>query len=171
MIRNQAGIHGATERGTGPSDHLSLGPLRQMVRGLSVSGHAAIASILLILGIAVALPVFLPNLEDIAVFDESDYMNNGLLLRQGKLPAYAANPMVAFFWAIVSLPFLQSPYWMLHSATLGRLVLFSFMWLGAYALSRELLGKERSLLVIGFLLITQYPAALLDEGVLNLVEN
>ena len=109
-------------------------------------------------------PVFIPNLADIWNFDEAYYMNNGRLLTEGEFPVYASNPAVAFFWALFSAPFLDSPYWMLYGATAGRLVLFALMWLGTIALACEVLESKAILAAIGLLIVTAMPARLLDNS-------
>ena len=81
---------------------------------------------------------FFPNLKDINFWDEALYVNWGRLLVEGKLPTFAQNPLLAIFYAVLFLPFRQSPYWLVQICSLGRLLMFCLIWLGGYLASKEI---------------------------------
>jgi hypothetical protein len=108
--------------------------------------------------------VFFPSLTDIWNFDEAYYINNGRLVLQGQLPALGANPFVALFWAIVSLPFHSSQYWMIHTCALGRLISFALLWVSAYRVSKELSHIANPLVTVGLLLAMPTLFGLLDNS-------
>jgi hypothetical protein len=97
---------------------------------------------------------FLPNLRDINLWDEASIVASGQALIQGHVPGYASNPLVAILYAITYLPFNSSPFWMVQSTSLGRLILFSLLWLGTYLVARRLSRWAAPLVMLGMLFVT-----------------
>lgn len=99
--------------------------------------------------------VFLPNLSEINPWDEAAYASSGQqLVDKGELPNLAGNPLTAVFYAISYLPFRNSIQWMVHSVSLGRLVLFSMLWLTTYKVVRELEKFTPVFVGLGILFVT-----------------
>ena len=117
------------------------------------------------------LPWFLPNLRDIGPYDETYYLISGRNLLQGQLPDLAGGPLLSFFYLLTYLPFINSPFWLIHANSLGRFILFSVVFLGAYHVAKSLKDHFQPVILYGFLFLTplltynfEYPADLLFAG-------
>jgi hypothetical protein len=99
-------------------------------------------------------PIFLINLSELNPWDEAAYLNAGRTFSQGALPSYAGNPLIGLFYALMYLPFRNSPFWMVHSATLGRLILFALLWLGVFLIAKQLKKYANPLVMVGIFLVT-----------------
>jgi hypothetical protein len=108
-------------------------------------------------------PSLMPSLQDLGPFDEMIYINGGRLLAQGELPLFSYNPLVTLLYAITYFPYQASPFWIVYSATLGRLVLFSLCWLTMYLIARELSEYAPPLIVAGLLLVSPLLTDLLHN--------
>ncbi len=120
--------------------------------------------LLIALSFALTFRAFFPTLTDIWSFDEANYLNNGRLLLQGELPTYAFNPLVAAFWALAIIPFQESPFWLMHAYTLGRIVIFIFLWYGVYVISRQLKHIISPIMPLLLLLVTPSLLSILDNS-------
>ncbi len=99
--------------------------------------------------------IFLPNLSDINAWDEAAYLNSGRrLIEEGTFPKYAGNPLTNVFFALTYFPFQASPYWMVLSVSLARVILFSLLWLGTYFVARELSNIAPSMIALGIFFVT-----------------
>lgn len=96
---------------------------------------------------------FLPTLRDINVWDESVYVNTGRSLIEGQLPSFARNPLIGFLYGLTYLPFAHSPFWLVQSVSLGRIILFALMWLSSYLIATQFSRWFPPLTITGFLLI------------------
>ena len=136
------------------------------VRSTSPQGRAELAIVLLMMLMSAVLSfrVFFPHLRDIVIFDESYYIDQGQSLLRGELPRLAENPLVAGFWAAISLPFRSSPFWMMHAYGLGRFIVFGLLWSGMYAVARTGRRVVPPLLPPGLLLVTPSLIGLLDNS-------
>lgn len=105
----------------------------------------------------------LPTLRDINLWDEAVYINTGKLFVEGQLTPYFRNPLVGILYALTYLPFQSSPFWLVKSATLGRVILFGLLWLSAALVGRRFEKWVSSYTVIGFLVV--FP--LLTEILVN----
>ncbi len=99
-------------------------------------------------------PAFLLTLDEINPFDEASYINSGRMLLEGNLPSFAGNPLVDVFYALTYLPFWNSAFWLVQSAVLGRLLLFSLLWVSVYLVARQLARWAPPVLMVGLLLVT-----------------
>ena len=104
---------------------------------------------------------FSPNLAEINAWDEAAYVNGGRLLLQGELPTFSNNPLVAIFYALTYLPYVNSPFWLVHSTSLGRIFLFVLVWIGPYAVARQLSKLAHPLIMVGFLFISGISVSIL----------
>ncbi len=104
---------------------------------------------------------FFPNLVEINAWDEASIVNSGRLLLQGELPSISGNPLVAIFYALTYLPYSNSPLWLVHSTSLGRVLLFALVWIGAYAVARQLSKITHPLITVGFLFISGISVSIL----------
>ena len=81
---------------------------------------------------AIYLPWFLPNLSDIGPYDETYYLISGRHLLAGNLPDLASGPLISLLYQMTYLPFRNSPFWLIHANSLGRFLLFSFLFMATY---------------------------------------
>jgi len=77
-----------------------------------------------LLALVVYLPYFLPNLSDIAPWDETYYLLSGKQLFNGQIPTFSKSPATAVFYALCYLPFKKSPFWFVHAKIYPKKVLF-----------------------------------------------
>jgi hypothetical protein len=114
--------------------------------------------LLFLLNIVLVFPIFFPNLNDIGSWDESNYINSGRLLVDGeawnRLPEPAWNPLVTLLYAITYIPVQHMDFWLIHSCTIGRFILFSLLWLSAYLVTKQLSYLSHPLIMVGLLLVT-----------------
>lgn len=104
--------------------------------GMMASGSGGGLATFLV-AILLSWPLFVPSIANIGSFDEAYYVNNGRLILEGRCPEFAANPGVAAFYALLSLPFHHSPSWMLWAAAAGHLVIVVLLWVAAFRLATE----------------------------------
>ena len=123
-----------------------------------------IVLILFLFHTALISPVFFPPLGDIGVFDEAVYINEGRELLDGKLPLFAMNPAVAGLYALTYLPVHTSPYWLVHSCSIGRFVLFSLLWLGSFLVATQLARLANPFIIIALVTVSPVLVRLLDNG-------
>ena len=125
-----------------------------------------------LIAVVVYLPWFLPNLSEIAPWDETYYLMSGKLLLSGELPTLAYGPLMALFYAVCNLPFKSSPFWLVHANSLGRFLLFSSLFLGTWQIGKALKKYFKPIILYGFLFLTpfiaqnfEYPSDLLFASV------
>ncbi|GMR11339.1 MAG: hypothetical protein BMS9Abin28_2169 [Anaerolineae bacterium] len=104
---------------------------------------------------------FFPNLAQINAWDEAVWVNSGRVLLEGQLPSYGGNPLVALFYALTYLPYMESPLWLIHSTSLGRVLLFGMVWIGAYSVAWQLRRLAHPLLIVGLLFVSGISVSLL----------
>jgi len=113
----------------------------------------SLVPLLFLLNVVLIFPVFFPNLSDIGPWDESRYINSGRgLIDAGLLQQYAWNPLLSFFYALIYIPIKSTTFWLIHSCTIGRFILFGLMWLSAYFVAKQLSFLSHPLIMIGILL-------------------
>jgi len=116
------------------------------------SNSNLVIPLLFILNLVLVFPIFFPNLRDIGPWDESIYIRNGrLLAEKGILPEFAWNPLVAILYALTYIPVHASDYWLVHSCTIGRFILFSLMWFSAYLVATQLRYLAHPFIMIALL--------------------
>ena len=99
------------------------------------------------------------------MFDESVYINGGrLLISDGILPQFIKSPLVHLVYALAYIPVQASPYWLIHSCTIGRFILFGLLWLSSYLIARELSSLFHPLIMIGFLLSSPVLTQIVTNG-------
>lgn len=98
--------------------------------------------------------VFVLNLEDIDVWDEAWWIATRQVILDGLVPPVGASPLVSAFYALSSLPYLNSPFWLIQTASLGRLILVTLLWLSAYRIGRQLSPLAPAVILLGMLLVT-----------------
>ena len=118
-----------------------------------------------LVAVVIYLPWFLPNLSDIAPWDETYYIISGRNMLDGQLPDLAYGPLLSFFYLVCSLPFLNSPFWLIHANSLGRFLLFTSLFIGAWQVARVFKDRYRLAVLFGFLFVSpfltqnfEYPA-------------
>ncbi len=121
-----------------------------------------------VISAVIYLPWFMPNLSDIAPWDETYHVISGRDLLSGHWPNLAYGPLLSFFSMLCYLPFRGSPFWLIHSNSLGRFLLFSLNFLGAWHVAKAMKDQFKPIIMFGFLFLTpllifnfEYPADLL----------
>jgi hypothetical protein len=121
-----------------------------------------------LVAVVIYLPWFLPNLSDIAPWDETYYVLSGRNLLSGQVPDLASGPLLSLFYLICSLPVLNSPFWLVHANSLGRFLLFTAVFVGTWQVAKVFKDRFQPVILFGFLFITpfltqnfEYPADLL----------
>lgn len=112
------------------------------------------AAILFIINLVLIYPLMLISLKDLGPFDEMIYIDRGRQLAEGTLPEFAGNPLLALLYAITYLPFRNSPFWIVHSACVARLILFSLTWLACYLVAKEYHRFASPLIAAGLLVVS-----------------
>jgi hypothetical protein len=125
--------------------------------------HLIVFVIFLLQAVLVS-PVFFPSMSDINAWDDSEYMNEGRELTQGKLPLFTVNPLVAGLYAVAYLPVQASPYWLIHTCSIGRAVNFSLLWLAAYLVAGQLAELALPFIMIALLVMSPALVRLVDNG-------
>ena len=129
-----------------------------------ISNHRNLIVLLVFLiQILFVLYRFTPTLQDINLWDEAIYINAGRDLGNGTLTPFEWNPFVSIFYALTYLPFKSSPYWMMQSASVGRVLMFSLMWLSSYQIAKRMSKLVPPLVTVGLLFSTTVLTDILDN--------
>ena len=104
---------------------------------------------------------FFPNLSEISAWDEATYVNGGRLLLEGQIPLLSNSPLGTVFYALASLPYVDTALWLVHSVSLGRVVLFALLWTGAMTVAWQLSDLASPLIMAGLLFVTRIPVSIL----------
>jgi hypothetical protein len=134
----------------------SLYEIRKRINSLSAPQTSA-ALLFIALNLFFVFNFLAVNLRDLNLWDESVYINTGKAMFEGTLPVFARNPLVGLLYALTYIPYQSSPFWLVQSATLGRIILFVLMWISAYLVGKELARYAHPLILPAFVLI--FPIA------------
>jgi len=108
--------------------------------------------LLFIFNLVLVFPIFFPNLSNIDPWDESIYINSGRgLIDGGCLRQFAGNPLLSFLYALIYIPVKSTTFWLIHSCTIGRFILFSLMWFSAYLVATQLRYLAHPFIMIALL--------------------
>jgi hypothetical protein len=114
-----------------------------------------IAVLLFLVNLFLVFAIFLPNLSDINPWDEAAYISGGQeLMDEGEFPSFGGNPLTSVFFGLTYLPFKTSPYWMVQSVSLARIILFFLLWIGTYLIANELSDFAPAEIALGIFLVT-----------------
>lgn len=97
---------------------------------------------LLLLNIFFVVFRFFPTIRDIGLWDDAGYINRGRELVQGVLPRFSDNPATALLFGFSYLPFQHDHFWMIHTATVGRILLFILVWSASYLIAKQVPGLK-----------------------------
>lgn len=109
--------------------------------------------VIYLVNICILFALFLPNLKDINLWDEAAYINSGRLLMQGHINQFASSPLVSLFYGLIYLFVQKSPFWLLLADAIGRFVIFTLFFSGAYLVARELGRFFNPLIMLGLLTV------------------
>jgi hypothetical protein len=139
--------------------------IQTAVRNTSERTTVAIAVIVFLLNAAMVAPVFFPSLQQIGGWDESVYINEGReLIAEGTWPKLSQNPAVAVLYGLTYLPVRSSPYWLVHSCSIGRLLSFSLLWGASFLVARRLASLASPLILVVLIAISPALTILLNNG-------
>jgi hypothetical protein len=154
-----------TTTGTAPQSEPRNGVswnLAKVWAGFAGDPIHVIAVIVFALNVFLVSSTFFPNLHEINAWDEAGYVYSGRVLLDGQWPSFSSGPLVAVLYALTSFAYLESPFWLVHSTTLGRILLFALVWFGSYAVARRLGGTVRPLFMVGLLFVGALMVSLLS---------
>jgi hypothetical protein len=117
-----------------------------------------------ILHVVLALPVLMPNLKAIGAADEASYIVKGRELVAGNLPALNESALSPILFALTDIPVHESDFWLIHSCTIGRFVLFVLLWVSLYMVAKRISDISSPLIMIGFLLLLPASTSLIGNG-------
>jgi hypothetical protein len=141
-----------------------LSPAADTPSGITPRKTRLIVFLIFLLHAVVVSPVFFPAMSDINPWDDSEYIHEGRELTHGKLPLFTMNPLVGGLYAVAYLPVHASPYWLIHTCSIGRIVNFSLLWLAAYLVAGQLAEPAIPFIMIGLLVLSPALVRLLDNG-------
>ena len=128
-----------------------------------VDNQTLIVLLVFLIQLLFSLYRFFPTLRDINLWDEAVYLNTGRLFAGGTLTSFERNPFIGIVYALTYLPFRNSPYWLMQSASLGRVLLFSLMWWSSYLIARRFGKIFPALIFVGILFCTTVLTDILDN--------
>jgi hypothetical protein len=115
--------------------------------------HFTLPVVLYLINLALLFPYFIPNLIDLNLWDEAAYINSGRLLIEGTINQFAASPLNSLLYGIFYIFVQKSPFWLLLADALGRFVIFTLFFSGAYLVARELSRFFNPLIMLGLLTV------------------
>ena len=127
-----------------------------------VSAETLLFVALLGLNLFLVIFRFFPTIRDINLWDDAAYINRGRMLLQGMLPKFSDNPMMALAFALVYLPFQTDGFWMMHTASLGRFLMFALMWAGVYWIAKQTPGV-RWYVIVGVMFVSGVMVEILEN--------
>lgn len=116
-----------------------------------LKGWQTLPMVFYVVNAALLFTYFIPNLSDLNLWDEAVYVNSGRLLIEGQINQFASSPLSSFLYGLFYLFVQKSPFWLLLADGLGRFVIFTLFFSGAYLVARELSRFANSLIVLGLL--------------------
>lgn len=88
----------------------------------------SVALVVYLIAVFIFSSIFLVNMQDVNIWDETYYIHSGRMLWQGELVTLARSPLASILYGLTYLPFTSSPFWLLLSNSLGRFLLFSLLY-------------------------------------------
>ena len=110
--------------------------------------------LILLVNLILVSPDLLPEFQEINHFDETKYIDSGRSLVAGDLRELARGPLVAFLYAPLYIITKNSPNWFLLSAGIGRILLFTLIWLTTFQLSKQFRRFFHPFIAVGLLFIS-----------------
>ena len=129
--------------------------------GFAKPSNAIILAIIFLITLALFAFEILPGFDEINPYDETKYVDSGRSLLSGDVRELAWGPLVAFLYAPLYLIFRDSPDWFIIIDGIGRLLLFSALWISSIYVAFCLKRYVHPVVVAGVLLCSSYPIWLL----------
>lgn len=127
-----------------------------------ISTEAILFIGLLLLNIFFVLFRFFPTIRDINLWDDAAYIDRGRMLVQGILPKFSDNPLMALLFAIAYLPFQTDSFWIIHTSSVGRVLMFILMWTSVSLIARQIPGLKWYVLV-GLMFVSTVGVDILEN--------
>lgn len=109
---------------------------------------------ILVLYLILISPDLMPSIHKINANDEAKYIDSGRSLVDLQLRELAWGPLVSLLYASLHLVFRSSLDWFLLEAWVGRLILFSLMWISTLYLASKLKAYVHIFVVAGVLFVS-----------------
>lgn len=132
--------------------------------GVTTDGTYRAGWLIFLFHAVLVFPVFFPTLGSINPWDEAICVDHGRRLAQGTWPWLSDHPLVALLYAITYLAFQSSPFWLVQSCGLGRLLLFGMCWLGVWLVAGKLSRVAPRMVTIAWLIVSPALTCLLTNG-------
>ncbi|MFO7862649.1 MAG: hypothetical protein R6U85_01495 [Salinivirgaceae bacterium] len=125
-----------------------------------------------LVAVVIFLPLFFPNLNDIAPWDETYYIVSGKAILSGDFPVLANGPLLNFMASVFVLLYRKSPFWLIHVNSWMRFVLFSLVFVGTWQVAKVFKHRYKPVVLFGFLFASpfltqnfEYPIDLLFAAI------
>jgi hypothetical protein len=118
------------------------------------NNETLIALLAFLLQMLFSLYRFFPTMRDINPWDEAVYINTGRLFANGVLTTFSHNPLIGIIYAFTYFPFKSSPYWLMQSDALGRVIMFALVWWSGYLIAKRFANIFPPLVWVGLLFST-----------------
>jgi hypothetical protein len=127
--------------------------VRASTFGSATRPRTVILLMVLIINLVLVSPYLMPEYADFNPYDEAQYIASGRGLVEGQLRGLEWGPLVSIVYAPIYLIVNGSSDWFLLLATLGRIVLFTFLWVSTYFLASKFKRYIEPLIVAGLLFV------------------
>ena len=127
-----------------------------------ISTEVVLFAGLLLLNMFFVIFRFFPTIRDINLWDDAAYIERGRILVQGIAPKFSDNPMMALIFAIAYLPFQTDPFWIIHTSSVGRMLMFALMWTSVYLIAKQLPSLKWYVLV-GMVFVSTVTVDILEN--------
>ena len=120
--------------------------IRQKIETLSLD----IVIPVFLLNLILEMKHFFPNLGEINVWDEANYIQNGVrLLTRGYLPSLAGSPLSSVMFGLSLWPVAGSPNFFVLGDAIARIFLFIMLFFSTYLVARALRPYANAWVKIG----------------------
>ena len=119
---------------------------------------------LFLLNLLLVSPDFNSQYWRINHFDEAKYIDSGRSLVNGEFRGLEWGPALSFLYGIIYLFVKHSEYWFFYSLIIGRVFIFTLLWLSVIRLARNAGGTAVMLLVAGLFLATKMGTSILSNS-------
>ncbi len=127
-----------------------------------ISTEALLFGGLLLLNIFFVIFRFFPTIRDINLWDDAAYIERGRMLAQGIFPKFSDNPLMALIFAISYIPFQHDGFWIIHTSSIGRILMFALMWTSVYLIAKQIPGIKWYV-IVGAMFVSTVSVDILEN--------
>ncbi len=160
----------------GPDERMKLQAKTSNPLFINTGLSFRIIIVIFLLSLVLESAFFFPSLGEINIWDEANYIQSGyLLLTEGKLPQLAGSPLSSVLYALTTFPVLHSRNFFMLSDAIGRILLFSLIFVSVALIAAELKPYTNAWVMFGLIFIVPvastmflYPSDVLFAGLAGL---